>query len=134
MTVNTFDVLTHKNYLLYAVKKYENPHCSGIEEFNEDLQRIKYVKKLLTRYEQTGELKERLILNHIITLNNVFGPEALVKIVFLKMKKFLKYVKPFLVLLNILPEIVTNVEKPGAIIYTDTIPMDPVIVEALRKL
>ena len=127
-------MLTNKNFLLYAAKHYDNPHCMGIEEFNEDLQRIKYIKKLLTRYVQTGELKERLILNHVITLNNVFGPEATVRIIFLKMKKFLKYIKPFLVLINILPEAVHNVEKEGNVVYTDTIPMDYPIVEALRKL
>ncbi len=126
--MNTFEVITNKNFLLYAAKAYDNPTCTGIEEFNEDLQRIKYVKKLLTRYTQTGELKERLILNHIITLNNVFGSEALVKIV------FLKYIKPFLILLNILPKHVFNVEKPGSIIDTDMIPMDQTIVEALRTL
>lgn len=127
-------VLTNKNFLLYAAKNYDNPHCIGIEEFNEDLQRIKYIKKLLTRYVQTGELKERLILNHVIILNNVFGPEATVRIIFLKMKKFLKYIKPFLVMLNILPETVLNVEKPNAVIYTDAIPMDQAIVDALRGL
>ena len=127
-------VLTNKNFLLYCAKHYDNPHCLGIEEFNEDLQRIKYIKKLLTRYQQTGELKERLILNHVITLNNVFGPEATVRIIFLKMKKFLKYIKPFLVLINILPVCVHNIDKEGNVVYTEDIPMDQTIVEALQAL
>jgi hypothetical protein len=132
--MNTFDVLTNKNFILYCAKCYDNPQCAGVEEFYEDLQRIKYIKKLLTRYTQSGDLKERLILNHIIVLNNVFGPEPTCKILFLKMKKFLPYLKPFLVMLNILPDVIRNVEKAEATIYTDTIAMDNAIVEALRKI
>ncbi len=127
-------VVTNKNLLIYCIKAYDNNQCVGIEEFYEDLRRIKYIKKLLTRYEQTGELKERLILNHIITLNNVFGPEVLVKIMFLKMRKFMKYLKPFLILINVLPDKVYNIEREGNVIYTDDFPMDQKIVEALREL
>lgn len=127
------DVLTNKNFLLYCARHYDNPNCTGMDEFYEDLKRIKYIKKLISRYIKTGDLKERLILNHLIILNNMFGPEALVRIIFLKMKSQLSYIKPFLIMLNILPEIVYNVgtEKP---IKTDVIPMDQGIIEVLRKI
>ena len=128
------EVITNKNFLLYCAKHYNNPNCVGIAEFKEDLQRIKYIKKLITRYTQTGELKERHILNHIIVLNNMFGPEALIKISFLKMKNQMMYLKPFFILLNIWPEVVYNVEKEGNIIYTDDIPMEQEVIEALRKI
>jgi len=127
------DVLTNKNYLLYCAKYYDNPNCTGMDEFYEDLKRIKYIKKLISRYVKTGDLKERLILNHLIILNNVFGPEPLVRIIFLKMRSQLSYIKPFLVLLNILPDVVYNVgsDKP---IMTDSIVMDNNIIEVLRKI
>jgi hypothetical protein len=127
-------VLSDDNFLLYAMKCYDNPNCSGIDEFNEDLSRIKYIKKLITRYIQTGELQERLILNHLIILNNMFGPEALSRILFLKMETQLQYIKPFLVMLNILPAVILNVGKEGSKIYTDDIPLDNKIVEKLRKI
>ena len=91
------------------------------------------VKKLITRYVETGDLKERLILNHVIILNNVFPPPHLVRMLFLKMEKQMEYVKPFLVLLGIFPETVHAVGK-HEVIYTDTISMDNGIVEALRMV
>lgn len=128
------DVLDESNFILYCAKHYDNPQCSGTEEFYEDLKRIKYIKKLFTRYEITGELKERLILNHIIILNNVFGPTITVRILFFKMPTYLEYLKPFFVLLNILPEVVLGLGKEGNNINTDDIPMDATIVESLRKI
>jgi hypothetical protein len=128
------DKLDESNFVLYCAKHYDNPQCSGTEEFYEDLKRIKYIKKLFTRYEITGELKERLILNHIIILNNVFGPIATVRILFFKMPKYLVYLKPFFILLNILPKVVYGVGKENHNINTDEIKMDMSIVEALRKI
>lgn len=125
--------LTNKNYLLYCAKHYDNPHCTDMNEFYEDLKRIKYIKKLVSRYVKTGELKSRLILNHLIILNNVFGPTVLVRILFLKMKPQLPYIKPFLIMLNILPEVVYNVAGEK-VIYTDNISMDSKIVEDLRSI
>jgi hypothetical protein len=122
------------NFLLFCARHYDNAQCHDTEEFYEDLRRIKYIKKLITRYIDTGDLKERLILNHIIILQNVFGPHALCKIIFLKMESQLKYIKPFLVMLNIMPEKVYNVGKDGKTYITDEIEMDPVIIEALRKI
>ena len=129
----SYDVLTNKNFLLYCAKAYDNPHCSGFDEFLNDIRRIKHIKKLITRYEKTGEFKDRLILNHIIVLNNVFEPEATVKIIWLKMHKYLKYIKPFLIMLNILPIVIQDVEKKGPI-YTDDIPMEQFVIDRLREL
>lgn len=122
------------NFLLYCAKHYDNPNCVSTKEFYEDLKRIKYIKKLFTRYETTGELKERLILNHFIVLYNVFGPEVLPRIVFLKMADQLHFAKPFLILLNALPSVVYNIGKEANNYYTDDIPMDQGIINALRKL
>jgi len=122
--------LTHENFLLYCAKHYDNSQMHSTEEFIEDLDRIKYIKKLLTRYTETGELKERLILNHIITLHNVFGLR-LTKILYLKLKTQFSCVKPFLVLLSCLSEIIHNVGDEN-IVYTDAIVMDPGIIKVLR--
>lgn len=129
-----YEKIDDKNFVLFCAKHYDNCQCTSTEEFLEDLKRIKYIKKLFTRYEQSGDLKERLILNHLIILNNVFGPDHLVRILFFKMETQLVYLKPFLILMNILPEVVHNIGKEGRTIYTDDIPLDPLIVEALRKI
>lgn len=129
-----YDNLNDDNFILYAVKFYDNNQCQNTEEFHEDLKRIKYLKKLFTRYEATGELKERLILNHLIILNNMFGPVALSRILFLKMKSQMSQLKPFLVMLNILPEVVYSIGKEKTNYITDEIPLDPKIIDALRKI
>jgi hypothetical protein len=125
--------LTNENFLIYCAKYYDNPQCHSTEEFIEDLRRIKYIKKLITRYVEHNDLKERLILNHIIILNNVFGAELLCRIFLLKMRNEFKYIKPFLVLLNILPEKVYNVGEEK-IIFTDLISMDDKLIKVLRKI
>ena len=125
--------LTNENFLIYAAKYYDNPQCHSTEEFIEDLKRIKYIKKLITRYVETGELRERLILNHLIVLNNIFGPVHLVRILFLKTRKQMSCIKPFLVMLNIMPDKIYNI-KEESIIDTHLITMDAKIIEALRKI
>ena len=122
-----------KNFLLFCASHYDNARYVSTEDFIEDLSRIKYIKKLITRYVESGELKERLILNHIIILNNCFGPEALCKILYLKLKPQMRYIKPFLIMLNILTEEIKNVNEEK-VIYTDEIEMDEVIVQKLRKV
>ena len=127
------DKLTDKNFLLFCASHYDNARYVSTEDFIEDMNRIKYIKKLITRYVESGELKERLILNHIIILNNCFGPEALCKILYLKLKPQMRYIKPFLILLNILPETIMHVGDEE-IVYTDSIEMDELIVASLRKV
>jgi hypothetical protein len=128
-----YENLNHDNFLIYAAKHYDNPQCHTTEEFIEDLRRIKYIKKLITRYIETGDLKERLILNHLIILSNVYKADILVRILFLKMRNEFKYIKPFLILLNLLPEKIFNIGKEQ-LVHTDMIPMDQTIVEVLRKI
>jgi len=125
--------LNDENFLIYAAKHYDNPQCQTTEEFMEDLKRIKYIKKLLTRYIDNGDLKDRLILNHLIILNNLFGSEHLCRILYLKMKAQFNYVKPFLILLNVLPEKLYNIKNESVIDIT-MIPMDERIIESLRTL
>jgi hypothetical protein len=125
--------LTDKNFLLFCAAHYDNAQYASTEDFIEDLNRIKYIKKLVTRYVENGDLKERLILNHIIVLNNCFGPEIVCKILFLKLRMQMQYIKPFLILLNILPDKVFNVGDE-LVIDTDLIGMDDLIVSKLRKV
>ena len=125
--------LTDNNFLLFCAQHYDNSRYVSTEEFVEDLNRIKYIKKLITRYVESGDLKERLILNHIIILNNCFGPEALCKILYLKLNSQMKYIKPFLILLNLLPEKIYNVADE-VVVDTNLIDMDQFIVNKLRKV
>lgn len=127
------ETLTDSNFLLFCAKHYDNSRYISTEEFVEDLNRIKYIKKLITRYTENGDLKERLILNHIIVLNNCFGPDVLCRILYLKLKTQMKYVKPFLVLLNVLPDKLYNVDDE-IVIDTNLIEMDQYIVDKLRKV
>jgi hypothetical protein len=128
------DKVDEFNFLLYAAKHYDNPQCYDTVEFYDDLKRFKYIKRLLNRYVEEGDLKERLILNHIIILNNVFGPTATVKMLFLKCKGMEIYLKSFLVFLNLLPEKVENIGIENRTINTKDIPLDQKILEELRKI
>jgi len=95
-----FDELNDKNYLLFAIKYYDNPQSVTEDDFYDDLKRFKYVKRLFKRYESSGVLKVNLILNHLIILFNVFG-EATVPLLFYKLEKELwPCTKTFLVFLN----------------------------------
>lgn len=119
-----FDKLTNSNFLLYASKHYNNRQCTSMEEFNDDMQRFKYLKRLFKRYSTSGDLQERLILNHIIVINNVFGIEAATRMLFFKVEEqHYPALKTFLVYLNYLKEDV----------HTD-VPLDQRIVEVLRGI
>lgn len=126
-------LLTDRNFLFYCAQNYKNPHCQSMDEFCEDLRRMKYIRKLLTRAQTKGELKERLILNHIIVLANVFPAEALCRMFFLKMEHQMEQLKPFLIYLGLLPETIYNVKSPR-VIDTDLIAMDQGIINALRQI
>jgi hypothetical protein len=127
-----FDDLNENNFMLYAVKAYEKPNCI-MSEFEGDLKRTKYLKRLFRRYKATKTLKERLILNHIILLYNVFGAEATTRILFYRIdEKDYDVLKTFLVYLNLLPAIVKGIG--GKDIITSEIPVDLHIAEILRKI
>lgn len=99
-----FDELNESNYLLFAIKFYDNPQAVTREDFESDLKRIRYIKRLLKRYKNTGDLKVHLILNHLIILFNVFG-EAVIPLLFYHLEKDLwSAIKSFLIFLNRVPE------------------------------
>ena len=127
------DYLTDENYVIVSAHNYDMGISHSTEEFFEDLKRIGYIKKLLTQYSEGKQLKERLILNHLIILNNVFGPMHLNRLLYLKLKDHFMYIKPFMVLLGVLPDKIYKVAEEGVILM-DLIPLDPNIVEKLRKI
>ena len=100
-----FEKITPANWLMFAMKNYDNPQADGEEEFHEDLKRFKYLKRLLKKHHEGGELKERLILNHIIVLSNVFGVEASGILLFFKIDKdYWPALKTFMIYLNMIRE------------------------------
>lgn len=127
-----FSELNDQNFLLYAVKAYDRPNCI-LSEFEEDLQRIKYIKRLLKRYKQTGTLKERLILNHIIILTNVFGVEPTIRMLFFKIdQEDYSELKTFLLFLNHNPAVIKGVN--GTDIDVSLIPPNLEVGSNLRKI
>ena len=131
--MNLFDDLNEKNYLHFAMKYYDNRQCTSVEEFNEDLNKIKYVKRLFNRFLETGELRTILILNHLIVIYNVFENEAATRMLFFRVeKKFYSILKPFLIFLNRLPENVRGIG--GEDIQTNHIPLNETTIKELRKI
>lgn len=119
-----FDELNEDNFVLFASRNYINPQCMSVEEFYHDLHRFKYLKRLFRRYIKNDDLQERLILNHIVVIYNVFGIEAANRMMFYRMEpEYWSAVKTFLVYLNFLPE--------NELVET---PLDQKIVERLRSL
>jgi hypothetical protein len=125
--------LTEKNVIMYAMKYYDNPQCVEIEEFYDDIKRINYIRRLFVRYKTDGELKERLILNHLIILFNVFPIEVANNLLFFKIESdHWTALKTFLVYLNYMPDKLTFVENCE--ILTTDIPLDSHIVSILRTI
>ena len=121
-----FDELNDSNYVIFAIKNYENPHAVTQEDFEEDLKRFKWIKRLLKRYRTTGVLKAHLLINHFIILYNVFG-EAATPLLFFKIDKELwPVVKTFVLYLGRLPD------YPKTELHD--IKVDPVCLEELQNL
>lgn len=120
-----FETLNEDVFTIFAARHYYNPTCIDAEEFHEDLKRFKYIKRLLNRYLNNNVLAERLILNHLIVIFNVFGIDAGLKMLEYRLDKeeHWSVLKPFLVFLKTIPN-----DK-----YTG-IPMDSFVVEKLRKI
>ena len=128
-----FDDLNKDNFILYAMKFYENPQCLSEQDFHDDLKIIKYLKRLLNRYHLGGELKERLILNHLITLGNVFPAEVLSRILFLKIsQKYWTYLKTFLIYLEFMPEQISSINAEK--IISSNIKVNLEIANRLREI
>ena len=128
-----YDDLNEKNFLLFAMQHYDNPQCVEVEEFNDDLRKIKYIKRLFNQYHLEGVLKERLILNHIIVFFNVFQTRAATRILFFKIEeKFWPMLKTFLFYLRFMPEDKVESINGKDILVTD-IQMDQGIINKLRE-
>lgn len=127
-----FDDLTEDNFIMYAMKAYNSPHCI-MSEFESDLKRTKYLKRLFRRYKITKLLKERLILNHIILLYNVFGVDAATRILFFKIdEKDYDVLKTFLIYLNYMPDKIKGIN--GKDIISSDILIDMNVADILRKI
>lgn len=127
-----FENLSETNILLYAAKCYDKPNCV-ISEFDDDYKKIRYIKRLLQKYRLTGEIKQRLLLNHLIVLQNVFGIEASTRMLFFRIdERDYAALKTFLIYTSAMPEKVIGIK--GLDIISSDIPLDPKIVDMLRRL
>ena len=123
--------LTDDNFNLFAARYYDNPHCLSEEEFEDDLKRFRYLKRLFRKYKQTGELKDRLIINHFVVLYNVFHHRAATKIICFKLYDELTCVKPFLIMLGYWPDRIEGVN--GEVIVDSNVALDGNIAGILRE-
>lgn len=120
--------LCDEDFLVFALEHYENPQCGSLEEFYEDIDRIKYLKRLLNRQDGDAGQKNRLILNHMIILTNVFGGCTASRILFFKMEqKYHGQLKTYLHFLNMLPKEIPEADLMG-------VEIDRMLLEELRKL
>jgi hypothetical protein len=128
----SFDNLTSENIMLYAMKIYDKPNCI-MSEFKEDMKRFNYLKRLFRRYRKIGEIKERLVLNHLVVLYNVFGAEPLTRMLFFKMSKDdQSIVKTYLLFISCMPDTVKGIR--GQDILSSDIPVDLKVAEVLREI
>jgi len=127
-----FEDLNNENFIIYAMKAYDKPNCL-MSEFKEDMKKFNYLKRLFHKYRKAGELKEQLVLNHLIVLYNVFGPEPATRMLFYRMAKE-DYValKTYLIFLNAMPNVVKGIR--GVDIRSSDIEVDMTIADALRKI
>ena len=115
-----YEKITPDNVLMYAIRNYTNPDCEGEKEFEDDLKRFKYIKRLLRKYYDTGVLKERLLLNHIIVLNNVFGADACATLLLYKIQEeYWPALKSFLIFLNTITDHeLTHIKEDDTVLDT----------------
>ena len=113
-----YDKITNENVIMFAIKHYDNPQCEGEKEFYDDMKRFKYIKRLLRKYRDTNILKERLLLNHIIILHNLFGAEACVTLLLFKFQReYWGTLKSFLLFLNIIrPDELKEVQEDKGVL------------------
>jgi hypothetical protein len=117
---------------MYAIKAYDKPNCI-MSEFNDDMKRFNYLKRLFQRYRKYNELREQLVLNHLVILNNVFGPEVATRLLFYKMsKEDYSALKTYLLFLSCMPEKVRGIK--GQEIISSEIPVDMQIAKTLREI
>ena len=122
--------LNEDNFLIYAIKNYQNSGSLGMSDLEDDLNRFKYLKRLLNRYKKSGEMSERLVINHLIVLYNVFG-QAATDMLFYKLdKEYWSELKTYLVFLQRMP--LETVVSPG--IKETDIPLNNELIRILRKI
>lgn len=126
--------LNENNFSLFAAKYYNNPNCTDILEFHDDLNRIKYVKRLLKGYAESGELKERLVLNHLITLYNVFDPHACTKMLVFKLPEHVSVLKSFLSYLGVWQERITELGPDNEVINSKDVELDSYAESVLANI
>lgn len=122
--------LEESTFLFYAAKYYDNRACADLDEFEEDLKRFQYLRKLFNRYRTNGDLRERLILNHLIILYNVFGLET-TNLLFMKLDNYHSCLKPFVEYLNFMPDVI---QYEDVVINKKNIVSDEYIVERLKSI
>ena len=126
--------LTEETFAIFAMKHYDNPHCKGLSEFEDDLKKFSYLKRLFRKYTAGKGLKERLIVNHLVVIYNLFGPEAATTMLFFKIeKKFWPQLKTFLVFLSFMP-VGFIITTEGVEIQGYEIPLDEKVSKALQLL
>lgn len=128
----SFDDLNNDNIMMYAMKAYDKPDCI-MSEFKDDMKRFNYLKRLFRRYRKVDELREQLVLNHLVVLYNVFGPEVTSRMLFFKMSKDdYPALKTYLLFLSIMPEKIRGIK--GHDIISSDVPVDKRIADILRKI
>ena len=126
-----FDDLTDANFLMFAMKEYSNQQCTNIDEFYDDLKKIKYIKRLINRFLESGKLKEIIILNHLIVFYNVFDNKAATRLLFFKIEeKYWSVLKTFLIYLSMMPETVKGIR--GKDIISSDIKLNQEVIDKLR--
>ncbi len=127
-----FDDLTDANFLMFAMKEYSNQQCTNIDEFYDDLKKIKYIKRLINRFLENGKLKEILILNHLIVFYNVFDNKAATRLLFFKIEeKYWSVLKTFLIYLSMMPETVKGIR--GKDVISSDIQLNQEVIDKLRN-
>ena len=123
-------VVTEAYFLVYAAKYYDFRNSATEDEFNDDLKRFQYLKRLFKRYDEDDQLKERLILNHLIVIFNCFGKHA-TPMLFMRLPEYHAFLKPFIILLGYMPEVI---QYNDVSLRNTDIPLDQTIVQELRTI
>ena len=128
----SFDNLSDDNVMMYAIKAYDKPNCI-MSEFSEDMKRFNYLKRLFRRYRKHNELRERLVLNHLVVLNNVFGVEVTTRLLFYEMSTSdYSQLKTYLLFLSCMPDVIVGIK--GKNILSSSIEVNMEIANVLRTL
>lgn len=129
-----FEVLDDSNFSMYAVKQYDNPSCLGEEEFREDMGRFRNLSRMFGKYSRSGELRDRMIMNHLVVIYNVFPREAATRMLVFRLHGYLEYLRPFLEIMGYWPERVESIGYIGNTVDTSRVMPDKKIVDTLEQI